>query len=119
MFTFSTSPRSSYILSGDIVARSPLPLPLPQIRDRAAGREAVSNIQYAVRQGGMFVAKVDASDIEGEERAKREAMHYLAVYAQDGPCELWRRGSNRHWKSLGIRMGSPSPLSSRLEGEKG
>lgn len=78
----------------------------------------MSAIQYAVRQDGMFVAKVEASDIEGEDKARREAMHYLVVYAQDGPCELWRRNQHRRWRPLGIRMGVPSPsrLSSQGEG---
>jgi hypothetical protein len=58
-----------------------------------------SVVQYAVRQDGMFVAKVDAPD-GLEQRAMGEALHYLAVYRQDGPAELWRRSSNRHWQRL-------------------
>jgi hypothetical protein len=63
----------------------------------------MSTVQYAVRQDCIFVAKVDCAG--DEERAKAEAMHYLHVYAQDGPAQLWRRSKSRHWKPLGIEMG--------------
>jgi len=66
----------------------------------------MSVVQYAVRQDGIFVAKVDVST--DEERARAEAMHYLMVYGQDGPCELWRRSEHRRWRPLGIRAGTRS-----------
>lgn len=65
----------------------------------------MSAVQYAVRQDHMFVAKVDVTS--DEETAKREAMHYLAVYAEDGEAELWLRSAQRKWKPLGIIMGEP------------
>ncbi len=60
----------------------------------------MATVQYAVRQDGMFVAKVDAGDDEA--RALREAMHYLAVYRQDGPAEMWRRSPSRHWRPFAV-----------------
>ena len=65
----------------------------------------MSLVQYAVRQDNMFVAKIDASEIDGEDKALREAMHYLAVYSQDGPAEIWRRSKHRKWKPMGLCMG--------------
>lgn len=57
--------------------------------------------QYAVRQDGMFVARVDINPTdEGRVRAHREAMHYMAVYGQDGPVDLWYRSKWRKWKPL-------------------
>ncbi len=57
----------------------------------------MSDIQYAIRQDGMFVAKVIAGEKDSP-KAWREALHYLAVYRQDGHAEMWRRARNRHWK---------------------
>jgi hypothetical protein len=57
--------------------------------------------QYAVRQGGLFVAKVDIPDSNaGRIVAHRDAMHYMAVYGQDGPVQLWYRSKWRKWKPL-------------------
>jgi hypothetical protein len=54
--------------------------------------------QFGVRQGGMFVAKIDI--LSDEKLAEREAWHYVAMYQQDGPAELWRRDRHRHWRRL-------------------
>lgn len=70
-------------------------------------READMSIeQYAVRQGGMFVAKVDVPDApDGHGLAMAQAMHYLHVYGQDGPAELWKRSTQRKWRPMDIRVG--------------
>ncbi|WP_242137016.1 hypothetical protein [Sphingomonas sp. TREG-RG-20F-R18-01] len=60
----------------------------------------MSEEQYGIRQGGSFVAKVSIGP--SEDRALSEAMHYLAVYAQDGPVELWKRSKHRRWKPTNI-----------------
>lgn len=54
--------------------------------------------QFGIRQGGMFVAKVDIG--ADAKRAEREAWHYVAMYQQDAPTQLWRRDKHRHWKRL-------------------
>lgn len=40
---------------------------------------------FELWQGGIVVAVVESADL-GE--ARREIMHYAAVYVQDGPCEI-------------------------------
>lgn len=70
------------------------------------GGTGVSVVQYAVRQDNIFVAKVDVSGPD-ENTARREAMHYLMMYGQDGPAELWRRSEHRRWRPLNIRAEPP------------
>lgn len=73
--------------------------------------------QYAVRQGGMFVAKVDILPTdEGRARSQREALHYMAVYGQDGPVQLWHRSRHRKWKPITGR-GFPTPQEPPHAGE--
>lgn len=60
--------------------------------------------QYGIRQGGIFVAKVDINPTDdGRRFAHQEAMHYMAVYGQDAPVQLWHRSKHRRWKPLGRR----------------
>lgn len=51
-------------------------------------------VAYRVYQGGLMVARVEA---DNEDDAAREAVHYAAMYLQDGPVNLVKRKPNGRW----------------------
>lgn len=53
-------------------------------------------MRFRLMQDGMQVAGVDGPSVA----AMREATHYRAVYAQDGPCTLQFYTKGKRWRDV-------------------
>ena len=58
---------------------------------------------FELWQNGVMVASVDGPSLD---RARAEIMHYAAMYAQDGPCEIRGADMAKLMPSTSIRKGA-------------
>lgn len=61
-----------------------------------AAANVMERMRFRLMQGGMEVAGVEGKPLY----AMREAMHYLAVYGEDGPCTLQFYTKGKRWRDV-------------------
>lgn len=72
----------------------------------------MKTVEYQVWQDGLMVASAYGHDTD----ARREALHYAAVYGQDGPVEVERVSKGKRER---IDLRSNAVVSGRRSGAQG